>query len=180
MEQYSPWQLQAEGTTRELKEGAVRNMVQSGAPRRIWDNALDFEAYVRSNTAFDIYILRGEVPETVMLGGTSDISQFCEYGFYDWFIFRDDMIQDPDENQVLDQYLGREIDVVPEMIAKIMKINGEVLHRSTYRGLNHEERTNHAHILLREEFDSNMKDRFGAENFTRNFSWCKFGGYAFV
>ena len=33
-------------------------MVQSGATKRIWDDALDFEAYVRSNTALDIYMLR--------------------------------------------------------------------------------------------------------------------------
>ena len=42
------------------------------------DDALEFEAYVRSNTALGIYMLQGEVLETVMLGGTSDISQFCE------------------------------------------------------------------------------------------------------
>ena len=59
---YSQWQLQAEGTIRELKKGAGRNMVRSGAPKRIWDNALEFEAYVRSNTALGIYILQGEIP----------------------------------------------------------------------------------------------------------------------
>ena len=58
-------------------------MVQAGAPKRIWDDALEFEAYVISNTALDIYMLQGEFPKTVMLVGTSDISQFCEHGFYD-------------------------------------------------------------------------------------------------
>ena len=38
------------------------------------DDALEFEAYVRSHTALGIYILQREVPEAVMLGGTSDIS----------------------------------------------------------------------------------------------------------
>ena len=49
-------------------------MVRAGALKRIWDDALDLEAYVRSNTALDIYMLQGEVIETVMLGRTSDIS----------------------------------------------------------------------------------------------------------
>ena len=53
-------------------------MVQAGAPKRVWE-----DAYVRSNTALDIYMLQGEVPEAVMLGGNSDISQFFEHGFYD-------------------------------------------------------------------------------------------------
>ena len=51
-------------------------MVWAGATKWIWDDALEFESYVISNTALDIYIMQGEVPETVMLGGTSDISQF--------------------------------------------------------------------------------------------------------
>ena len=52
-----------------MKKWAVRNMV-------IWDDALDFEAYVRSHTALYVYMLQWEVPDTVMLGGTSDIRQF--------------------------------------------------------------------------------------------------------
>ena len=43
---------------------------------------MKLEAYVISNTALDIYIMQGEVPENVMLGRTSDISKFCEHGFY--------------------------------------------------------------------------------------------------
>ena len=54
---YYPWQLQAEGTTRELKKGAGRNMVWAGSPKRIWDDAMEFESYVRSNASLDIYML---------------------------------------------------------------------------------------------------------------------------
>ena len=43
-------------------------MFQAGAPKRIRENALDFEAYVRYNIALDIYILQGEVPKAVILG----------------------------------------------------------------------------------------------------------------
>ena len=70
-------------------------------------------------------MLQGEVPETVILGGTSDISQLCEHGFYDWVMFRDEPIQYPDENPVLGRYLGTAIDVGPEMTDNIMKANGE-------------------------------------------------------
>ena len=43
-EPYSSWKLQSEGNTRELKKGSGRKIVQAGAPNRVWDNALDFEA----------------------------------------------------------------------------------------------------------------------------------------
>ena len=80
-------------------------------------------------------MMQREVPDTVMLGGTYDISQLCERGFYDGVMFRDEPIQYPDENTVLIRYLGPEIDVGPAMTDNIMKVNGEVVHCSTYRGL---------------------------------------------
>ena len=70
-----------------------------------------------------------------MSGGTSDISQLCEQGFYDWFVFRDEPIQYPDENPVLGRYLGPANDIGLAMTANIIKLNGEHLHCSTYRGL---------------------------------------------
>ena len=49
-------------------------MVRYESPKRIWDDVLEFEAYMRSHTALYICMMHGEVPETVILGGTSDIS----------------------------------------------------------------------------------------------------------
>ena len=81
------------------------------------------EAYVSSHTSLDVYLLQGGVPETVISGGASDIIQFCEHGFYDWVMFRDEPIHYPDENPVLGRYLVTEIYVDPEMTAKTMKLN---------------------------------------------------------
>ena len=162
-EPYSPWQNAAESAIRELKKGAGRKMVRAGAPKRLWDDALEYEAYVRSNTAHDLYILDGQVPETVMSGQTSDISQFCELGFYEWIMFRDEPILFPDDNPVLGRYLGPAIDVGPAMTAKIMKSNGEVVYRSTYRPLTDAEKVNAAHIAMRKEYDENIAERYGPD-----------------
>ena len=105
-------------------------------------------------------MIQGKVTETIILGGTSDISQFCEHGFYDWVMFRDGTIQQPDKNPVQGRYLGPVIDVGPEMTANIMKVNGEVVHWSTYRGIKEDKWKNQAHISLRKDFDSKFKDRF--------------------
>ena len=115
-------------------------MVRAGAPKPFWADAIELEAYVRSNTAHDIYILQGEVPEMVMLGETSDTSQFCEFAFYDWIMFRDQPVAFPDDNPVLGRYLGPAINVGPALTAKILKANGEVVYRSTYRALTDAER----------------------------------------
>ena len=45
------------------------------------DDCLELEAYIRSNTANNIYKLDRDVPKMVMPGETSDISQLCELEF---------------------------------------------------------------------------------------------------
>ena len=41
----------------------------------------------------DIYILSGEFPEALMLGGTSVIGQLYQHVLYYWNMFRDNPIQ---------------------------------------------------------------------------------------
>ena len=84
---HSPWQNAAEGGIRELKKASGRKMVRAGAPKPFWADAIEWEAYIQSNTAWDIYQLQGETPETVLSGKTADISQFCELSFYEWVMF---------------------------------------------------------------------------------------------
>ncbi len=114
-EPYSPWSNSAEREIRELKKGAARKMTRSGAPRRLWCFALEYESYVRSHTAHDIYKLDGRVPETVVSGETADISPFCEFGFWDWVKFRDHGVAFPDNALILGKHLGPSIDVGPAM-----------------------------------------------------------------
>jgi hypothetical protein len=162
-EPYSPWQNAAESAIRELKKAAGRKMVRAGAPKPFWADAIKLEAYIRSNTAHDTFILQGEVPETVMSGKTSNISQFCEFAFYDWVMFRDQPVAFPDDNPVLGRYLGPAIDVGPALTAKILKANGEVVYRLTYCALTDVEWANAAHVCCRIEFDLNILDKFGPE-----------------
>ena len=116
---------------------------------------------MRLHTSLDVYMLQGEVPVTVILGGTSDISQFYENGFYDWILLRYEPIQYPDENTILGRYLGLAINIGPEMRDKIIKTNGEFVHRLTYRGLKKDYKYNQAHMLLRKGFNNSTREIFG-------------------
>jgi hypothetical protein len=53
---------------RELKKGVGRHMLRSGCPKRVWDDCIIREAYVRSHTSLDIYGLEGQVPESKIKG----------------------------------------------------------------------------------------------------------------
>ena len=48
-------------------------MVQSGAPKCLWDLCLECETYIHSHTAHDIFSLNGQVPKTIVCGETVDI-----------------------------------------------------------------------------------------------------------
>ena len=101
---------------------------------------------MRSNTDLDIYILQGEVPETLISGGTYDIRQLCEHGFYDWVMFMDKRIQHPNKNPVLGRYLGPAINVGLTITAKITKENGELVHSLTYCGPKDDDKSNQSHV----------------------------------
>ena len=72
---------------KELKKGSGRKLIKSGIPKRLWDDCLELESFIRSNTAHGIYKLDGEVPETIMYSEMSDISQFCEFKWFAWVMF---------------------------------------------------------------------------------------------
>ena len=77
-------QYTAEGTIRELKLGGGRKMVKNQTQKSLLDDCLEYESLIRYNTSNDIYELQGEVPETIVSGETSNISQLCDLGWYEW------------------------------------------------------------------------------------------------
>jgi hypothetical protein len=62
------------GAVCELKKGVGRQMVLSGCTKRLWDDCIIREAYVRSHTSLDIYGLEGQVTESKIKGETVEIS----------------------------------------------------------------------------------------------------------
>jgi hypothetical protein len=155
------WSNAAEAAIRELKKGVGRQMVRSGAPKRLWDDCLEREAYVRSLTAHDIYKLNGQVPETIVSGETADISPFALFGWYEWVMFRDTSVSYPDTPMVLGRDLGPAIDIGPAMTRKILKETGKVVYRSTVRSLTPDELADEAMKLKRKEFTEKVNSALG-------------------
>jgi hypothetical protein len=84
-----------EGSVHELKKGIGRQMLRSGYPKRLWDDCIIRESYVRSHNSLDIYGLEGQVPESKIKGETVDISTIAEYAWYEWVTFRDAAVKLP-------------------------------------------------------------------------------------
>ena len=74
----TPWSNAAGREIKEFNKGTSHKLSWSSAPKSSWNKCLEWEAYIRSNTAHNILKLDGEVPKAVMSGETSGISQFCK------------------------------------------------------------------------------------------------------
>ena len=97
----------------------------------------------------------------MLSGETADISEFAEYGWYDWVKFRDTNVPYPEDKLVLGRYLGPSTDIGPAMTAKILKSNGQYVHRTTLRALTEEETRDLNEMKSRELVDKAIKEKLG-------------------
>ena len=161
-EPYTPWSNAAEAAIRELKKGVGQQMVQSKAPKKLWDNCLEREAYVHSLTAHEIFRLDGQVPETIVRGETTDISPFATFKRYKWVLYRDASVTYPDDGMVLfGRDLGPALDIGPAMTRKVRKANGQVVYRSTVRSPSPDEMADKTRTKERETFTALIEKLFG-------------------
>ena len=89
IEPHSPWMNLCEGEIRELKRGSTRKMLKRNEPKKIWDHCLDLESRIRSAITLPCFDLDHKTPEAKIYGMSSDISDICEFEFYEWVMFND-------------------------------------------------------------------------------------------
>ncbi len=160
-EPYSLWQQAAEGCIRKLKCGVSRKMIKTGSPRVLWDHCIELEALIRSLTSNSVYMTNDEVLETIMTGSTANISHICEFGWYDWVMFWDNILTFSDVKLILGQYLGPATNVGSALTTKILESNGQTVCRSTLRHLNDEEIHCPIHQEMRRVFDETIGNHLG-------------------
>jgi hypothetical protein len=136
-------------------------MVRSGAPKRLLDDCLVREAYVRSSTSLDIFSLEGQVPDTIVKGQNYDISPLAEYAWYEWVKLQDTGQSFPDSKEWLGRDLGPAIDIGPAISRKVYKINDEVMFRVSVRGLTLDEIKSPDEQKRRQEYDEVIRVKLG-------------------
>jgi hypothetical protein len=136
-------------------------MIKTGSPKSLWDHCIKLEALLCSLTCNDIYMINGEVPETIMTGSMADISHISEFGWYDWVVFWDNVPTFPDDKLTLRQYLGPMTDVGLALTAKILKANGQFVCHLTLRHLNADEPNCVNHAEMCKAFDASIYEAIG-------------------
>ena len=120
-----------EGFIQELKHDSSRKLIKTGLPKRLWYHCIELQAKICCHTSHSNYDLDNEVPETHMTGKTDDISNICDYYWYEWVMIRDQPITHPYLPVILGRYLGPAIDVGSTMTYKTLKANVKYVCRTT-------------------------------------------------
>ena len=126
-------------------------------------------ALIRSHTVHTSYELQGEVPETIMTGQTAYISNICEYDWYEWLMFLDNVTSYPEDRRTLGRYIGPAIDVGSFLCYKILKTDGNISWWTTVSSLTLKELVDPSHIKQRDGFITHISDRLGSASTKMDF-----------
>ena len=91
---------------------------------------------------------------------TADISNTCEYSWYEWVIFRDQLITYPDSPVILEHYLGPAIDVGSAMTYNYFESKRQACVQNFFF-LNSAELSCSQHKQLWDEFDASVAESLG-------------------
>lgn len=84
-----PQQNRAEAVIREVKKRWFRQMTKRRVPKRLWDYGIVWVCETMSMTANSSFALGGRTPLEQVTGETPDISEYLDFGFYDWVWYKD-------------------------------------------------------------------------------------------
>ena len=95
LEEGTPWANKAKLYIKLTKEVVQKDMRVANSPLPFWDYCLKCCAQIYNMTARDNLKIRGTNPHTATLGVEGDISNLCQYSWYDWCYYRDQVPAQP-------------------------------------------------------------------------------------
>ena len=135
-------------------------MSKLNSPLCFWDYCVERRARINNLTAKNAFKLHGSIPHTVTTGDECDISNICQYGWYEWCYFRDQTAAFPNNKEVLGRVLGPARGAENEMAQWILKANGRVVPRRPLRPLKVDEIYHPVEIKKRDVFDELIQKRW--------------------
>ena len=106
LEEGTPWSNKAELYIKLMKEAARKDMKESNCPLRFWDYCLERRVRIYNLMSHDHIKVRGSNPYMETFGEQGDISNLCQFWWYQWCYFRDHKAPFPHNQEVLGRVLG--------------------------------------------------------------------------
>ena len=161
LETGTPWSNRAELYVGLMKSATCKDMKEAGCPLPFWDYCIERRARINNLTAKDLFQLEGRNPQYSITGEEGDISNLCQFKFYEWCYFFDARSAFPNSKEILGRVLGPSTGEGNEMAQWILKANGEVVPRRTLRSLKPEEIHSPIEQKKRDLFDELITCRWG-------------------
>ena len=95
LEEGTQWANKAELYIGLIKEAVRKDMKESNCPLVFWDYCVERRARINNLTAKSIFKLHGSNAHTALTGEEGDISNLCQYKWYDWCYFLEHKAQFP-------------------------------------------------------------------------------------
>ena len=160
-EPYSQWQNRAEGEIRELKKAALRQQRSSGSPQKLWCYLMEYVAATRRLTAWNNPSFHGRTAAETIEGNTPDISEFAQFGWYEYVWYIDPVAAFPEMRRKLGRFIGVATDTGAAMTFSILPLSCKPIARSSVQALTDEEKTQPAIQLLMAAFDTSIRAKIG-------------------
>jgi hypothetical protein len=161
LEEGTPWANKAELYIGLIKEAVRKDMKDSNCPLPFWDYCVERRARINNLTAKRNFKLHGSNAYTETFGETGDISNLCQYQFYQWCYSREKSAPFPHNQEVLGRVLGPARGEGNEMAQWILKANGRVVPRRSHRPLTIDEEHSEHERQKRQLFDRLIERRWG-------------------
>ena len=78
----------AESAIREVKKQWYRIMMKKSVPQRLWDYRMTWVCETNNVTVSSSRYSNGQTPLKIETGITPDITEYLDFGFYNWVVFR--------------------------------------------------------------------------------------------
>ena len=105
LEKGTPWANRAELYIGLLKEAVRKDMRASNSPMVLWDYAIERRALIHNAVPRPLFQNNGLTPHAATFGSEGDISNICNFGWYEWVYYRDHG-NFPENKQKLGRVLG--------------------------------------------------------------------------
>ena len=122
LEEGTPWSNKAELYIGLIKQAVKKEICKSNSPLCFWEYCVERRARINNHTAKDALV-------------SMDISNLCQYTWYECWYFRDQTAAFPNNKEVLGRVLGPARGAGNEMAQWILKANGRVVPRRSLRPL---------------------------------------------
>ena len=154
------WENLAELYIGLMKEAVRKDMKYSDSPLKFWDYCAERKAQIHNLTAKDLFQLKGSNPITATFGDEGDISNLCEFEWFDWCYYcnKEDF---PHQQERLGRVLGPAKNEGNEMAQWILKDTMRIVPRRSVRPLTEAETRNESIKLEQTRFMEKCRKTHG-------------------